>query len=133
VGALGTYRLNFASSIDKQNLCAVDTLDVNFPLLAGLERQCGDVLELVLGHVTELGDEQSRGDGREILFDKDVGKCRAGQNSSHGMHEDGKERDAEPSTHTDTNIRMIQRAREELQANQSALRGSNPLPKCSTQ
>lgn len=50
MGALRAYRLDTATSIDKQHLRALDTLDLNLLLVAGLERQRGDVFQLVLGH-----------------------------------------------------------------------------------
>ncbi|TKW52640.1 hypothetical protein CTA1_11783 [Colletotrichum tanaceti] len=50
VGALGTDSLDGAAGVDKQDLCTLDALDLNLLLVAWLERQRGDGLELVVGH-----------------------------------------------------------------------------------
>jgi hypothetical protein len=54
VSALGANGLDLACGIDEQHFGIFDTFDFHFLLLARLERQRRHVLELVLGHGSDL-------------------------------------------------------------------------------
>lgn len=81
MSALWANCLNLAGGVDEQNLGTFNALDIDFSLLAGLERQSGDVLELELGHVASLRnvyrfEVTENGTITEYLWDANLGRTR---------------------------------------------------------